>query len=179
MEAACPSHIVIMICRRTLIRDVKVIMVQGGRPCAGALGLLLLSAPDRESEYIKLRPSNFINTYIISCMMDTKSLDANSNWWPGHKYKEICLELFYYCTFFTHIWQICVQIQSSFVFSDHVTRRFSTSMLPSCTVSQQRIPKIWPHARLTHAICGVQEWRGWLRLCIIRRRSRRNCGGCL
>lgn len=32
-----------MFCRLGLIRDVKVIMVQGGRPCAGALGLRLFA----------------------------------------------------------------------------------------------------------------------------------------
>ena len=75
-EAACSRHFVIMICRPMLIRDVKVIMVQGGRPCKGALGLVLLAAPEQENEYISLRPSNFINTYFIHCVMDIKSLHA-------------------------------------------------------------------------------------------------------
>lgn len=51
-------------------------MVQGGRPCTGALGLVLLPAPEQESEYISLRPSNFTNTYFIHCVMDVHSLDA-------------------------------------------------------------------------------------------------------
>lgn len=42
-EAACPGHFLIMFSRLGLIRDVRVIMVQGGRPCAGALGLWLFT----------------------------------------------------------------------------------------------------------------------------------------
>lgn len=42
-EAVCPGHFLIMFSRLGLIRDVRVIMVQGGRPCAGALGLWLFT----------------------------------------------------------------------------------------------------------------------------------------
>lgn len=39
----CPGYILIMFCRRGLIRDVRVIIVQGGCPCTGALGLPLFA----------------------------------------------------------------------------------------------------------------------------------------
>lgn len=47
-EAVCPGHFLIMFSRLGLIRDVRVIMVQGGRPCAGALGLWLFTLFWRE-----------------------------------------------------------------------------------------------------------------------------------
>lgn len=50
-------------------------MVQGGRPCKGALGLVLFAVPEQENEYISLRPSNFIDAYFIRCVMDV-NLDA-------------------------------------------------------------------------------------------------------
>lgn len=39
----CPGYFLIMFCRRGLIRDVRVIIVQGGCPCTGALGLPLFA----------------------------------------------------------------------------------------------------------------------------------------
>lgn len=55
-EAVCPGHFLIMFSRLGLIRDVRVIMVQGGRPCAGELGLWLFTdCSDWENEYISIQ----------------------------------------------------------------------------------------------------------------------------
>lgn len=106
-------------------------MVQGGRPCKGALGLVLLAAPEQENEYISLRPSNFINTYFIHRLMDINSLDAALT--GGHRsriakvmqrniahlkfvytYSSTHIHADFIVYFFTHI-QLCAPLEFDYI----------------------------------------------------------------